>query len=62
MIEIDLGLIYSIFSDESQAAAATQSSYMTNMVLPEIVQSSKNFPLGPDCLITRDESPEQSIL
>ncbi|XP_039266614.2 uncharacterized protein LOC120342030 [Styela clava] len=42
--------------------AGRQSTYMTNMILPDMVQSSKNFPLGPDCIITYADVPDQSVL
>lgn len=43
-------------------SAEKNSAYMANMVLPEIVQSSRAYPLGPDCVITHTECKDPSLM
>ena len=38
------------------------SSYISNMMLPELVQATRDQPLGPDCIISQREVTDRHIL
>ncbi|XP_078481248.1 zinc finger protein ZF(C2H2)-68 isoform X3 [Ciona intestinalis] len=38
------------------------SNYMSNMMLPEMVRATRTHPLGPDCIISRNEITDQKSL
>uniref|UniRef100_H2Y9K6 C2H2-type domain-containing protein n=1 Tax=Ciona savignyi TaxID=51511 RepID=H2Y9K6_CIOSA len=45
-----------------KTSSTETSSYMNNMMLPEMVRATRTHPLGPDCIISRNEISDQISL
>ncbi|XP_076820688.1 uncharacterized protein LOC143466001 isoform X1 [Clavelina lepadiformis] len=47
---------------EKNMTAKEHSNYISNMMLPEMVQATRQQPLGPDCIISNKEVTDQTLL